>query len=63
VKGITFQAILSKASTTVDGGWVVSFAVSQDEAQAVLQLTELRDDLLQLAVVPVDERVSRGDGI
>jgi len=49
--GITFQAIFSKATTTVDGGWNVTFAVTQDEARAILQLAQLRDTLLQVGVV------------
>jgi hypothetical protein len=55
MKGITFQAIFGKATTTVDGGWNVTFAVSQEEAKQVLQLSQLRDSVLQVAVIPIDE--------
>lgn len=60
-EGITFQGIFSKATTTVDGGWNVTFAVSQDEAQAVLQLAQLRDQILQLAVLPHYARAPKDD--
>lgn len=56
--GITLQAAFAKATTTVDGGWNITFSVSQDEAQAVLQLSQMRDSLLQLAVIPVSVRRS-----
>jgi hypothetical protein len=52
--GISLQAIFSKATTTVDGGWVLSFAVSQDEAHTVTQITALREKLLQLAIIPLE---------
>lgn len=53
-KGITFQAVFAKATTTVDGGWNVTFSVSQDEAEAILGLATLRDELLQVAVLKAD---------
>lgn len=53
MNGVTLQAIFSKASTTVDGGWNITFAVSQDEAKAIMQLSQLREQLVQLAVVPI----------
>lgn len=54
MKGITLQAIFNKATTTADGGWNITFSVSQDEAAQVMQLANMRDDLLQLAVVPIE---------
>jgi hypothetical protein len=53
-QGITLKAVLVKAQTTVDGGWRLSFDVGQDEAASVLSLTALRDNLLQLAVLPLE---------
>jgi len=50
--GITFIATFGKLTTTIDGGWNITFQVSQDEAAQVLQLSEFRDTLLQVAVVP-----------
>lgn len=52
-QGITFAAIFGKATTTVDGGWNVTFQVSQDHATQLMQLSTLRDTLLQVAVIPV----------
>lgn len=51
--GITFAAVFSKATTTVDGGWNITFSVSQDEASNVMLLSELREMLLQVAIVPI----------
>lgn len=53
-QGITLQAIFNKATTTADGGWNLTFAVSQDEALRVTQIAQLRNTILQLAVVPVE---------
>jgi hypothetical protein len=53
--GLTFVAAFHKATTTVDGGWRISFDVSEDEAKTVAQLSVLRGELLQLAVIPIPE--------
>lgn len=52
--GITLNAIFVRATTTSDGGWRISFDVSSDEARSVLQLSQMRDSLLQLGILPVD---------
>lgn len=52
---VTFQAIFTKATTTTDGGWNVTFSLSQDEALKVTQLAQLRDMALQVAVVPIPQ--------
>ena len=54
IEGITLSAIFSKATTTIDGGWNITFSVSQDNAEQVMQVAEFRETLLQLAVVPID---------
>lgn len=54
--GITLQALFARATTTVDGGWNITFSVSQAEAKEVMQLSQLRDQVLQLAVVPYEIR-------
>lgn len=51
--GIAFQATFSKATTLVDGGWRVSFDVNPDDAAKLAILSQWRDQLLQLAVVPL----------
>lgn len=53
--GVTMTAIFCKATTTVDGGWNLTFTVSQDEAAQVMQISEFREHLLQLAVLPINE--------
>lgn len=50
--GITFEAIFFKASTTIDGGWQVTFSVNQSEAEKLLQVSQYREEILQVAVVP-----------
>lgn len=52
---VTLKAIFAKATTTVDGGWNLTFAVSADEAPQILQLASMRDMILQLAVLPAEE--------
>ena len=52
-ESINLSAILVKAQTTVDGGWRVSFDISQDEAPKIMLLTELREQLVQLSVAVV----------
>lgn len=52
---VTLIAYFSKAVTTIDGGWRISFDVSADEAHAVMQLSELRDKIIQCAFIPVEE--------
>jgi hypothetical protein len=51
--GITFQAHFARASTTVDGGWRVSFDVDQDAAPMLAELAKLRQVRFQLALVPI----------
>lgn len=52
---LTFTAILNKVQTTVDGGWRISFDVSQDEAEKMTEITKHRDSALMLAVVPIKD--------
>lgn len=54
-QGITFQAIFIKAQTTADGGWRVTFDVDNSQSQNVNILSQLRDTLLQIAVIPLPE--------
>lgn len=57
-EGITFSAIFNKATTTVDGGWLVSFQVSQDKAAQIIQIASMRQSVLQVAVIPIGEALS-----
>lgn len=51
-KAITLLGSISKITTTVDGGWKLTFDVPQSELSKVMQLSCLRDMVLALAVVP-----------
>jgi hypothetical protein len=53
--GITLNAIFAKAATTVDGGWNVTLSVDASQANEIMQLTALRDSVLQCAFIPIDE--------
>lgn len=53
MEGITLQAIFVKATTTVDGGWRLTFDIAQNESGQIIDLAILRDQLLQLAIVPL----------
>jgi hypothetical protein len=53
--GVTFQAIFAKASTLIDGSWRISFDVNPDHAVQVMQTANLKDLVLQIAIVPVEE--------
>lgn len=50
LKAIVFQAILHQARTTVDGGWRITFDVSQDEANKIMKLSTLRELILHLEI-------------
>ena len=52
---IAFKAVLNKAQTTIDGGWRVTLDVSQDEADEILKLTNFRDYVLTVGIIPFDE--------
>lgn len=49
---IACKAIFARAATLVDGGWRVSFDLSEDDAAKVAQMTALRGDVLYLTVIP-----------
>ena len=55
--GVTLLAVLSKVSTTPDGGWRLTFDVSANEDEQVLGMIDLRDRLAQMALVPVPAEV------
>jgi hypothetical protein len=53
-QSLTFTATFARAATLVDGGWRISFDVSNEEAKALHILSELREHLLQIAVIAVE---------
>lgn len=54
LKSVTFNAIFSKASTLVDGGWRISLDINTIDAEAVMKLAEMKDKLLQIAVIVIE---------
>jgi hypothetical protein len=52
---VVFTAILNKVQTTVDGGWRITLDISQEEAENILKLSQYRNQLLGIAVVPVKD--------
>lgn len=53
MKGISFSAILNKITTTVDGGWSITFHVPQSETAELMKLSAHREDVLQIGVIAV----------
>lgn len=49
---ITLQAIFNKATTTIDGGWNITFSVDQSQAQKITEISSLRDLVLNVAITP-----------
>ena len=47
---ITLSAIVSGIRTTADGGWRVTFDVDNSQAQEILILSQLRDDLVHMEI-------------
>ena len=52
---IILQAILYKLSSTIDGGWRLTFDVSQSDVEEIKKLASARDQLFQMALVEMDE--------
>lgn len=53
-EAITLEAALYRVTTTVDGGWNITFQAGQDQAQQILKLSNLRGSQLQFAIVPIN---------
>lgn len=51
MEGITFVAILNKATVDRDGEWKVTLEVPKSEATAMLQLAQLDGEILQIGIV------------
>jgi len=47
---VSFSASLWKITTTIDGGWRISFDVPDSENEHILKLSQMRNLLLQLGV-------------
>lgn len=51
-QAIALEAVLSKIATTVDGGWNITLAADQSQIDSIMKLSALRDEPLQIAIVP-----------
>lgn len=45
------RAIFSKAQTTVDGGWRITFDCGETEAEKITELAKLRGEEILIAVL------------
>lgn len=52
---LSAEAVFQAARTTTDGGWRVSFDLSEDEAKFVTDLNRLKGHLLYLCVMNEEE--------
>lgn len=53
-EGITFTAHFSKASTLIDGGWRISFDLSEKSGITAAQVAALKGQELEIAVIPFE---------
>lgn len=51
-QAISFRGVITKVSTTIDGGWKVTLDLSANESNEALELAKLRDQLIQFGAVP-----------
>lgn len=50
---VVVNAIISKLTTTIDGGWRVTLDVPESEQANVLKLAELMNEEVHAAIVPL----------
>lgn len=48
------HALISRISSTVDGGWNLTFSIQQNDVQAVAKLMEWRDQVIYLSIIKKD---------
>lgn len=51
-KPIAVEAIFAKATTTVDGGWRISFDLPGYLSSTVAEISKLRDEAIKLVIIP-----------
>lgn len=56
--GISFTATLFKIATETSGGWRVQFDIPESESESIMDLSKLREQLLQIAVIPITTKES-----
>ena len=50
-ENLVLQALFVKATTTVYGGWRISFDCDAQQAQEIIELAKLKDKLLNLVII------------
>jgi hypothetical protein len=55
----TLQGVFSKATTTVDGGWRISFDVDEKQAKEITEISKLRDKTVFICVMTKAEQSSQ----
>lgn len=55
MESIAIQAIFNKATTTIDGGWNITFSVSEDQAGQITEIAALRNEPLYLVIMTEKE--------
>lgn len=51
---ITVEAIFQKATTTIDGGWRISFDLSHADSQKISEIAQLANETLNLVIMTTD---------
>lgn len=54
MSAITFKSVLSRATTTADGGWRIYLDLSEKDSETVAALVKNKDRILAVAIVPED---------
>ena len=53
--GLSFTAIFNSARTTVDGGWRITFDLSNTDSDKISEIAALQHQLLQIAIIPIGD--------
>jgi hypothetical protein len=59
MKPLALEAIFSKATTTIDGGWRISFDCSEEMSAKIGELSKMRGSALYLVVMDEEEYQSK----
>jgi hypothetical protein len=53
---ITLEGTFTRATTTVDGGWRISFDLDERQAKEITEITKLRDKAVYICVMTKAEQ-------
>lgn len=59
MKGISFSAVFSKFTTTVDGGGRLTFDFPETEMEQISEIMLLRGKVLQIGIVDINSPANR----